>query len=186
VSNASIPDLWPESLKVDVLTPFAILSAQAMKLTERTQGIVEGRVRSRSVSPGLICHAFELFAPVLEFRYPLFDLWHNESFVYPALITERAKSRMGPDDVVAAFEGRLVVGAAEPIRDGTALLDALRRVFAYHKTVSVISSLIARSNEARQGGAPVIEADDTPEVDGTPETESEPSQEGPSPDPGGK
>ena len=71
MSNTQIPDLWPASVKVEILTPYAILRAQATKLTERTQGIVEGKVRSREVAPSLICHTFELLAPVLSFRYTL-------------------------------------------------------------------------------------------------------------------
>ncbi len=165
MSNTQIPDLWPASVKVEILTPYAILRAQATKLTERTQGIVEGHVRSRAVARSLICHTFDLLAPVLSFRYTLLRLWHRETMVYPVLITQGLDNSLNPIKILQLIEGEFVHSAFGLSRDEDTLLKNLSQIFTDASSGTVISSLIARTNEARDGGGPILERDDTPEFD---------------------
>ncbi len=191
MSATQIPDLWPTSVKVEILTPYAILRAQATKLTERTQSIVEGQVRSRAVAPSLICHTFDLIAPVLSFRYTLLRLWHRETMVYPVLLTAGLDKSLNPNKIAEIIEGNLIHKPLHMSReeaafllppapgvsheasalgtdlsmDEAALLGSLSRIFADASTGTVISSLIARTNESRDGVGPVLEPDDTPGTD---------------------
>jgi hypothetical protein len=144
---------------VDVLTPYALITAQATKLTEKTQGLVEGRVNSRREGAGLICHTFDLYAPVLTFRYTLFRLWHQEAMVYPVLIFGGREKMPSPSDIATYLAGR-AMGGIDPIWTEEQLVNALQNAFTGPQVVPVIHSLIARSNEVRVGAAPVLEAEE--------------------------
>jgi hypothetical protein len=173
VSIERIPDLWPESLRVDVLTPYAVISAQATKLKERTQGLVEGLVSSRAVPPGLICHTFDLFAPVLSFRYTLFRLWHQESMPYPvALWASQESPSTPPADIARALSDIRSSVASDVVLDEEALIIRLRNEFEHPTTRTVIGSLIARSNEFRTGSAPEVEIETPGTDEGSTEAQS--------------
>jgi hypothetical protein len=149
------------------------------------------------VAPALICHTFDLLAPVLSFRYTLLRLWHREAMVYPVLITEGLDASLNPNKIAQIIEGKLIhkpsdlstvlgppprvfpaVEAQVPdlSMDEAALLERLSRIFAHASTGTVISSLIARTNESREGVGPILEPDDTPGTDDeSSEAESEAS-----------
>lgn len=172
MSHAQIPDLWPESLRVDVLTPYAVLSAQATKLTEKTQGLVEGRVTTRALPPGLWLHIFDLVAPVLSFRYTLFRLWHRESMPYPAVLWRGREPSTKPSDIARALSEDRMEPGSDLIWNEEKLLHALQGVFQNPVTLSVVESLISRSNEVRQGGAPKLETETQGTEDDLPESKS--------------
>jgi hypothetical protein len=149
--STSIPDLWPEDLSVNILTPAAILKGQAAKLAEKTKGLLEAEVttseepraaagpldltRTDAQSTGntLIVHDFDLIAPALQnYRHRVMVAKHSAALCYPASVMSEALIH-GP--IVANSEQEFIQLV------GTILQSVAVR--------AVIQSLIARSNEAQ-------------------------------------
>jgi hypothetical protein len=101
--SASIPDLWPEDIAVDSVTPLAILNAQATKLAEKTKGLLEAEVTtheeqepvpqpgvvdvSRPLSKILLVHEFDVIAPALQnYRHRIMSVKHSPELCYPCRI----------------------------------------------------------------------------------------------------
>ena len=87
---AQIPDLWSNDIKVDVLSPLAILKTQSELLGTKTKGLLLARVRSvtlKTKDDGTHeSHKFELFAPAINYSEKVLTVQHKEGRVYPAWI----------------------------------------------------------------------------------------------------
>lgn len=134
-STTGIPDLWPKEIEQVMLTPMAIMRAQATILRERTKNLLEAEIVSRDVPTNRLKHTFVLIAPALErYSYSLFTVEHEKNLVYPAAVESPALDTRFPDEVVEASsqdEFTQIMGA----------------ILKHDKTKAVISSLLARSNE---------------------------------------
>ena len=130
----SIPDLWPGDLTVDVLSPLAILRAQASLLEQKTKGLLRAEVTTNVVEKKDVQHQFDIVAPALnKYRYRVLVASHKPDLVYPVVI------RWSPD-------------AYEIEYSESELLHALGNILSSVSVRSVIDSLIAKSNEAKDGG----------------------------------
>ncbi len=96
MSIATIPDLWPEDIRADVIDPVAILRAQEASLTNRTHGLLRVEVRSfehkeeNTKKATTVIHNFDLIAPVLnEYRITLLRAIHAADLIYPVLVQSR-------------------------------------------------------------------------------------------------
>ena len=131
IMTGTIPDLWGDQVKVDVVTPLAIMRTQGALLKQRTSGLLEIDIQTTAT---LIetAHKFFVVAPSLP-RYSelLFTASHLNEKVYPAFIEAACLSD------------------SETWRADTQneLLDLLQRIFQSPGTRSLLQSLIARSNE---------------------------------------
>ena len=84
-----IPNLWNRDLKLEhpqVPTPVSVLRKQAESLGELTKEIVVGKVETVS-GRDTITHHFSLFAPLLNYSYPLFSVTHHGVNLYPVKIS---------------------------------------------------------------------------------------------------
>ena len=79
-------DLWPEDLQVpEETSPFLILLEQAESLRKRTNGRVEARVYTRSLSGGKVSHHFDLQTPGPQpYTHALLEVVHARKQPYPA------------------------------------------------------------------------------------------------------
>ena len=141
-------NLWPEDIAVsEDVPPVSILKEQGVLLGQRTNNLVEGRVRGgpseyerKYLSPPeydrtQFHYTFELVAPVLnEYRYELFGISHGVDS-YPVRIDWDS-----PDNLML-----LKVSGEAGIEDEEQFLKALEIIFSSAKTRKVISSLIAQS-----------------------------------------
>ena len=130
-------DLWPATFTAvaEPNVPIDILREQADLLEQKTNGVVLAEVRTSVdaplnhaiVAPNLpLLHTFYLVAPALgNYRYQLFRVEQPLDY-YPVLI------KGGPSEDVEA-------------KSTEQFVEALRQVFAEHKTQKVIQSLIAQS-----------------------------------------
>lgn len=83
---ATIPNLWPDDIKVDLLPPVTILRAQANKIGEITQGILEGEVTTVTGEKDLVTHRLDLLAPSLDGRrVRVLSATHRDDF-YPVVL----------------------------------------------------------------------------------------------------
>jgi hypothetical protein len=163
MSEKTIPDLWPTSLRIEALSPYVILRGQATKLTERMHGMVEGLVRSRMEGAGLVCHTFEIVAPVLPYRFTLFRAWHQDQIVYPVVVTTGVSSPIPPEEILRVLKGSYFNDrVGNPIPDEAGLYQRLSDIVSAAPTVSLINSLVAQTNDRREGISPTFETDDIP------------------------
>lgn len=137
---ATIPNLWPQNeVNVETLTPLAILRAQVPPLTQMTKGLLEADVYTQAGDKGEVNHIFDVVAPVLNnYRHRILVCGHKVDMVYPVYfnvdnVTFKGGSREAYTE--AEFEAKL------------------GQVLQSQSVIAVLSSLIARSNEARPAPA---------------------------------
>jgi hypothetical protein len=132
-------DLWPSDLGIaTIVTPAAILRAQAAFLGEKTKGVLEATVETSSVGDQ-IRHRFVIKVPALgNCRYALFSVHHSID-LYPVFI----------DDGPAMPRSALLsdqLDQASGLKTEKALRGWLRRVFASEATKRIIASLYAQAS----------------------------------------
>ena len=84
--SATIPSLWPENIKVDVLPPLTILKLQAAKLHEITKGILRAEVTTVDGPGDLIAHRLDLIAPALDSRRVRVLVATQRTELYPVVV----------------------------------------------------------------------------------------------------
>jgi len=156
-------DLWPDDLHVVQLkSPVALLQEQAALLGQKTQNLVEARIRNlsgsftkllRPIDNGAFLLSFEIVTPTLaSYSFRLFTIQYGVE-LYPLFLT--------PDgDILQEF--KLVRRAtAIQIMNETELVYALRVIFNAEKTKFVIRSLLAHAGglSSIPASQPVAEVD---------------------------
>ena len=135
----SIPNLWPSTIKTDILTPLAILRAQANALSQATEGLLEARVDSGE-EKGKARHDLYVLAPALDCEHAIVRALHDPEMVYPVQLNARVALR--------SEEPQNMFSDVECTSD-SAFLAALKNVLESQYVTSVVQSLIARSNERK-------------------------------------
>lgn len=120
--TATIPNLWPDDIKVDVLPPLAILRVQASKIHQLTKGVLEGAVTSVTGPDDLATHRLDLIAHALDNRcVRVLSVTHREAF-YPVVI--EAECYRPKTVSVAALKAQAMQTLAVPILG----MDAVREI----------------------------------------------------------
>ena len=133
-------DLWPSDLGfASIVTPAAILRAQAALLAEKTKGMLEAAVETSSVG-NEIYHRFVIKVPALgNYRYVLFKV-HHPMELYPVVVDKDAtRSRLMPFAPPIPIEDMR-------LKDEEALRLWLRGVFASNATKRIIANLYAQAS----------------------------------------
>src|SRR4051794_29490536 len=85
--STTIPDLWPDDIKVSVLPPLAILKAQEGLLAQKTQGMLQAKLSSTETER-LVQYQLDLIAAPLNFyRERLLSARHERGRYYPVVVT---------------------------------------------------------------------------------------------------
>jgi hypothetical protein len=170
--TATIPNLWPEDIKVDVLPPLTILKYQAAKLREITKGILEAEVTTVSGPEDFATHRLDLIAPVLEGRSTrVLSVTHRVDFYPVVLEAECFRPKPAPTtfghvlgtagiaaSVAAALGSKVPPTWPNPddwrpvANDQEELLKRIGEVLKSRQVRATIDSLIALSNEKNQPG----------------------------------
>lgn len=141
--TTTIPSLWPDQIKVDILPPLVVLKAQAAALGRLTQGIVDAQVTSVK-HPTRVEHRLDLVVPALDdIRHRILTISHSPDRLYPVTLDADCY-RLDPDDPRSGdedFDARPVAATYDQF------IDRLREVFQSPEVMSAVQSLIARSNE---------------------------------------
>jgi hypothetical protein len=157
-------DLWPAEITVDVLSPLMILNEQAATLAKRTQGIVKGEVVSGTAGD-LQQLSFDLRAPAIGFRHRLLECRYAKDHPYPIVVLAQAL-------IFSGSQGQQKQSLNEQYADPALwklseseqwiarvghtpaqTREILRVIFNSSKTLAILLSMIARTNEARDGQA---------------------------------
>lgn len=153
--SATIPNLWPDDITVDVVTPAAILKAQASQLAASTKGLLLAEVNA-SRAGSQVVHQLDVIAPALGgYRHRLLQVSHRQDRVYPATVSGpglEALSEWGDKEAYTQQELLKLIGAS--LQSGEAK--------------SLLLSLIARSNEPKTG-------EDNPDADDGAATQGDPT-----------
>ncbi len=125
-----------------MVTPAAILRAQAAVLAERTKGILEAAVETWSVGDEFY-HRFVIKVPALgDYRYELFQVHHSVP-LYPVVVDDDPGVRLARN--LSALDD--AVGRDRLLRDEDALRSWLRGVFASEATKRIIANLYAQASQ---------------------------------------
>src|SRR4051794_11804124 len=100
--TTTLPDLWSDDIKVDVLSPLVILRSQEGYLERKTQGLLQAKVATTR-SGDWVQHQLDLIAPALGgYRRSLLTARHNAEMIYPVFVRAECFAPMRPTDVVGA------------------------------------------------------------------------------------
>ena len=144
--SSKIPNLWPTAaVSFETLSPVAILRVQAENLTRMTHGLLQGEVTTTNVSQKTVRHHFSIAAPALNgYRHEILRVKHDKGLVYPvSFVTDE----LTEDDELHVSSSTAYTEAE--------FIELLTGALQSGYVLSVINSLIARSNEARPEGEPL-------------------------------
>jgi len=152
--TTTIPDLWSDDIRVDVLPPLVVLRAQEGLLAKKTQGILQAKLLT-SETETLVQHSLYLIAPALNFyRVSLLSATHEREMVYPVTVTAQCWFSEFLPDGGEEIEKRRVAATEEEF------IDLVRQALRSTEVRGLIQSLIARSNEIREHPPHSASADD--------------------------
>jgi hypothetical protein len=166
---ATIPDLWSDDIKVDVVTPLAILRAQVGSIQRKTKGLLQAEVTTTTSDAGWVRHHLDLIAPVLDgYRHRLLAATHEKDLVYPVKVEAEC---FRPEPAVDIAQVLSTVTKFRKDGRPTAqteqeFIELVSQVLHSGEVRSIIQSLIARSNE-RQDRPPAPAKSEPEEEEGT-------------------
>ena len=84
--STSIPVLWADDIKVDIVPPIAILRAQVEPLRRMSGGLLGAEV-TNTVSGEFVKHFLDVIAPALHgYRQRILSVAHHSEMVYPVRV----------------------------------------------------------------------------------------------------
>ncbi len=151
---SAIPDLWPDDIRVDVVTPVAILRAQEGSLEKKTKGILHTKL-STTTGEDWVQHQLDLVAPLLQkYRVTLLTARHDLKIVYPVIVTARgfrldSKSGFPTPPPPLAMPNAALEADQREAKTENEFIDLVKSVLQSRSVRGLIESLIAQSNETR-------------------------------------
>jgi hypothetical protein len=157
-----IPDLWGQ-IDVAAVSPIAVLRHQAGQLRHRTKGLLEAEVTTSVPKDGRVSHRFVIIAPALDrSRTVLFEASHQQNFVYPVEIAFSPWIKENQEKFFASRREEYGLSSTsavayrpEELPDGIRAASSqdqfialLRKLFSSDYTNALVSSLLARINDA--------------------------------------
>ena len=159
--TATIPNLWPDDIKVDLLPPVTILRVQAGQLSRLTGGILDADVTTVTGDKDFVVHRLDVVASALAGRrYRVLTATHRADY-YPVVLEAecfRPKTRTtkynpfeSPGGIVTTRTENLTWPDATDWRPAPAnqdeFIERVREVLRSKEVRAVIESLIVLSNE---------------------------------------
>jgi hypothetical protein len=141
----TIPDLWSDDIKVDVLPPIAVLKTQEGLLARKTQGMLQAKLTTTETEK-LVQHGLDLIAPALNFyRERLLSATHDREMPYPVTVTAEAFAPDPPRSGGFRFGGDPREMQKRAATDEE-FIRLVREVLQSPEVRALIHSLIARIN----------------------------------------
>ena len=127
----SIPSLWPAGIRLDVLTPEAILNRQVAALEELTKGTLTAEIEKGTTADGAPMLWFTVKAPAIRYTVRIFVVKSlNKQLPFP----------------VEVSGGGAATKQCSTDQDFTA---AVASILQSAPTKSTVLAMIAKSNEAQ-------------------------------------
>ncbi len=147
----AVPNLWPETLKPVTISPIAVLRTQAAHLKERTGGLLEAHVTTRTFQrwkdeenrPLIAEHEFSITAPRLGYRRGIFTVEHDYPGAYPAVLSSWFLKPVGhlKEPIDEEMPSEFCFSQSE-------FLAVVGKVLQSRHMSSLLESLIAQINDA--------------------------------------
>jgi hypothetical protein len=168
MSAVLIPQ-WPDEIRVDVLSPLAILRQVEPTLKERTKGILTTEITTTSAKD-VVEHHLDLIAPLIEYRITILAARHHSVMVYPVTVKSRAFAPAERGRVADIFmPGFSTIAAISAItkklseppddeRDAASQQEfakLVQEVLHSPYVRALVNSLIARSNDSNGNGTAI-------------------------------
>lgn len=166
--TTDIPDLWSDDIKVNVLSPIAVLKAQEGLLGRKTHGMLQAKLTTTETAT-LVQHQLDLIAPSLNFyRERLLSATHDREMLYPVTVTSETFAPR-PQNSIQAFSATIARATNPSMFQREAATDEefirlVREVLQSPEVRSLTHSLIARINQLSEAGS-VESAENTPPSD---------------------
>ena len=146
-------NFWPEEIKPTIQSPFAILKRRANELTQKTRGVLIGRVSTSSNDTFKnIYHQLEVEVPALKnFRQSLLTVRHGTEAFYPCFVdsTVLVKSvELRIKGVHPEPQNHTPVKLPNEASSDVELEALLKKVVNADQVKSTLVSLIVQANEA--------------------------------------
>ncbi len=149
--TSEIPDLWDNSITIDVLTPATILNYQVEKLKQKTKGILVGEL-THTETDSVTTLSLDLLAPRADSqRLRILQVKYKTQEVYPVAIAGAGLNEMQKkldmpleltfSDAPASFQ---TIAYTEE-----EFIDAIAIVLKSGIIRAKMQSLIAKSNEVK-------------------------------------
>ncbi|MDR3636769.1 MAG: hypothetical protein P4L84_23395 [Isosphaeraceae bacterium] len=159
---SAIPTLWSDDIKVDVVSPAAILRAQVAPLRALTKGILEAEITTESSDSGMERLHFELVAPLLDnYHHRILSATYARNMVYPVTLEAECfrphKQSYGESlaALALAVHQRGVTESDWRPKAATEqeFIELIGQVLRSSEVRAIIHSLIARSNDQGNGSS---------------------------------
>ncbi len=146
----TIPNLWPDSFKVDVQTPYSILRAQAELLGNVTRGILKGAVETEE-GKERIQHRLVVIAPAYNgYRHTLITASHHTHFPYPTEVrAESLAERVRGEPIFGPLASGPMITVYPKANNDDEMRGFVQRALRSGPTMAAVLSLIANSNQAK-------------------------------------
>lgn len=162
-----IEDLWPEDIRINVRTPLMILQQQAQFLQKKTASLVQARI-AMTKSQTMRKLDFDLVAGAADrYRVRLLSVHHGPSVVYPALV-DASCFRDDPNYLEELRPANGVTSQREAKTEDV-FKSLIRTVFSSSQAVSIVESLIAKSNEVKARAELLLPATSIQTIEGASE-----------------
>lgn len=130
----TIPNDWPEAISVPIVSPVAYLRIQAAKLGEMTRGLVRGEVSVTARGSSTIL-SLDVVVPALDdFRRLILTATHTRTEPYPVQVVADVWDE-GDEHEAGSYQ---------------AFREIVRKILQSPATVTVVQSLMVRSNDSLQ------------------------------------
>ena len=147
-----IPDLWGDDIKVDVLSPLAILKVQGELLGTKTKGLLAGLTTSGLAGAKQEreeIHQFDLHSPAVNYTENVLTVRHKQGRPYPVDLRLQTAIDWPKQLWEASGSEYSEDGTSSDCRCGNEkeFLLALRAALQSPPVRSAIDSILAMSNE---------------------------------------
>ncbi len=165
-----VQSLWPEAIRSNIPSPYAMLRTQADALAEQTGGLLVGEVRRREAADDRVAMSLDIVVPALDgARFRILTVGYGKEMVYPAVLDAEvfrnsARRRKEPGvflqtatfQVPESLRKKLDTNRAELQESAELgeradsdreLYELIAKVLKSPQVVSLAQSLIARVND---------------------------------------
>ena len=149
--SRDLTSLWSDQIRPKILSPRAILKAQAEALAQQTGGLLLAEIKENQLDNGMVKLDFSIVAPALEgYRHRVLTVAHQMDLPYPSVVDSQIFRHLHPDSresLQRALEtGKLPL--AYRADSDEEFIQFVQQILTSSSVLSVAQSLIARASEA--------------------------------------
>jgi len=148
--------LWSNQIRPKILTPRAILRAQAEALAKQTGGLLLAEIKDNQRENGMVELDFSFVVPALGgYRHWILTVGDKTDLPYPSMVDAQIFRGSGSQpNLQHALEKRVFIACEYRANSDDEFIELVSQVLTSSSVLSVAQSLIARASEAMGEGEP--------------------------------